>query len=223
MANDKKEKDLISLLLLGAGIGGYFLWKYLKEEPIPPPINPTGFVIIERYCMQEEKKVDFPIPKKEFDVIITGMNASRTETIDGYCNIISDEEIVFNETINNVEPRKAHFFKYTTLMPETTLNLIVETGRIVNAEKIIDHSIPLEIIPKIRYCFMVYNLEEEIQMNDFLGIDPPGVDINTYLSRLTRPQIDEWKNYWVAIWTNLNRSDIVNFVKTMYDKYYKKI
>lgn len=70
------------------------------------------------------------------------------------------------------------------------------------------------------YCFIVNNEEEEIQMNDFLGIDPIGVDIDTYLSKLTRTQLAAWKKYWVNVWTNFKRSDIVSFVKTMYNKYY---
>ena len=69
------------------------------------------------------------------------------------------------------------------------------------------------------YCFDVYNQTEEIQMNDFLGIDPPGEDIDTYLSKLTQTQLDEWKNYWVNMWTSLNRSDMIPFVNEMYNKY----
>ena len=69
------------------------------------------------------------------------------------------------------------------------------------------------------YCFEVYNEEEEKQMKEFLGIDPPGKDIDTYLSELTQIQLDEWKNYWIPIWTNLARNDIVSFVNQMYDKY----
>ncbi len=145
-----EKKDLLPLVLLaGIGVGGYFLWKYLKKDEIPPPDNPTGFIIIQKYYKQEDKIIDFPIPEKEFDIIITVMNGSRTETVDGYCDIINSdtEEIVFSETINNVEPRKTNIFIYTTLMPQTTLNLTVKTGRIVNTEKIIDHSMPLKIIP----------------------------------------------------------------------------
>ena len=221
----KKERNLLALVFLaGTGIGGYYLWKYLKDK-IPDPNNPTGFIIIERYYKQGERIINFPIPGIEFDVVITGMNASRTETVDGYCKIINSdtEEIVFSETINNVEPRKTNFFVYTTPMPETTLNLTVETGRIVDLEEVKDHSIPLEIIPKIPnvYCFTIYNSDEERQINDFLGIDPAGNDIDTYLAALTQAQLEEWKNYWVDIWTTLNRNDIVNFVIGMYDTYKK--
>ena len=69
------------------------------------------------------------------------------------------------------------------------------------------------------YCFTVNNQAEEEQMNDFLGIDPPGEDIDTYLSKLTLIELDEWKNYWVSIWNSLGRSDMILFVNNMYDKY----
>ena len=69
------------------------------------------------------------------------------------------------------------------------------------------------------YSFLVYNEEEEIQMKEFLGIDPPGLDIDTYLSALTPADLDYWKNYWNDIWTGLGRNDMVLFVNQMYDKY----
>ncbi len=69
------------------------------------------------------------------------------------------------------------------------------------------------------YCFDVYNQEQETQMNDFLGIYPPWDDIDTYLSKLTQTQLDEWKNYWVEMWNGLGRSDMIPFVNEMYNKY----
>ena len=69
------------------------------------------------------------------------------------------------------------------------------------------------------YSFTVYNQQEEIQMKEFLGIDPPGKDIDTYLSELAQEDLDYWKNYWINIWTGLERQDIVDFVIQMYNKY----
>ncbi len=77
-------------------------------------------------------------------------------------------------------------------------------------------------VDKMAYCFTVYNLEEEIQLNDFLGIDPPGADMDTYLSALTQEGLIEWRNYWINIWTNFDRTDIVNFVNSKYDEYYEE-
>ena len=69
------------------------------------------------------------------------------------------------------------------------------------------------------YCFDVYNEEEEKQVKEFLGIYPQGEDIDTYLSKLAQADLDYWKNYWIDIWTNLGRSDIISFVNEMYEKY----
>lgn len=144
------EKDVMAILLLaGAGVGGYFLWKYLKGPEIPPPINPDGFVIVERYYLQDEKKVDFPISDKQFSVVIVGMNSSRTKIVDGYCKITNSDtqSVVFDEPAYDVDMRKTNVFTYTAIMPKTILKLTVETGRIINAEEAVDHSIELEIIP----------------------------------------------------------------------------
>lgn len=143
-----KSKDALALALVaGAGIGAYFLWKYFKEKD-PPPINPGGFNISKLYYEQEGEMIDFPIPGREFDIVIIAVNKSRTETITGYCDIINldTEETIFSETVT-VEPITLKTFIHTMIMPETTLNVVIKTGRIIDSEKIVDHIWPLEIIP----------------------------------------------------------------------------
>ena len=73
---------------------------------------------------------------------------------------------------------------------------------------------------KMTYCFTVNNLEEETQMNDFLGIFPEGPEIDLYLSELNQEQLLEWKNYWIDMWNSLGRTDMIPFVNEMYDKYF---
>jgi len=75
-------------------------------------------------------------------------------------------------------------------------------------------------ISKGTYSFTANNQSEEIQLKDFLGIDPPGVDIDTYLSGLTSTQLDQWKSYWISMWTSLNRGDLITFTNTKYNQYY---
>ncbi len=71
------------------------------------------------------------------------------------------------------------------------------------------------------YCFDVYTTAEEIQMKEFLGIDPPGPDIDTYLGGLTRPELTEWAEYWWDVWDNLGRRDMEDFVNEWYQRYYE--
>lgn len=73
------------------------------------------------------------------------------------------------------------------------------------------------------YSFVVNNIQEESQAKDMLGIDPPGVDIDTYLSGLTLTQLGQWKDYWVKVWTGLHRTDIFAFVGQMYGKYAQEV
>ncbi len=82
---------------------------------------------------------------------------------------------------------------------------------------------PLEypkIISRDPYAFFVYNEEEETQMKDFLGISPTKDDLDTYLSELTQTELLEWKNYWIDMWTNLDRTDMIEFVYEIYEIYY---
>ena len=93
-------------------------------------------------------------------------------------------------------------------------------GQMYNKYKVV---IPPSEYPKTisrgMYSFTVNNLTEETQMKDFLGIDPPGVDIDSYLSGLTNAQLGEWKSYWEGIWSGFPRVDLLVFVNQMYNKY----
>ncbi len=145
-----KNKTLGIVFLIGAGIGGYFLWKYLKdkeeENGIPPPIDPKGFVLFALpFYKQDGIDVNEPYPGKEFDIFPIAINKSG-EIIEGYCDIISDSEIVFSETIS-ANPNDIKTFQYTTMMLETEMNFTVEFGRIIDLEKVKDYSIDIKITP----------------------------------------------------------------------------
>jgi endonuclease YncB( thermonuclease family) len=71
--------------------------------------------------------------------------------------------------------------------------------------------------------YFVHNEEQERQVKDFLGIDPPGVDIETYLSRLDLEGLRKWRDYWVKVFTNLGRHDIVWDVNYLYTQFEAKI
>jgi endonuclease YncB( thermonuclease family) len=64
------------------------------------------------------------------------------------------------------------------------------------------------------YSFTAYNADEERQLNDFLGISPAGIDIDTYVAGLTNVGFAAWKIYWIGIWTEFQRPDMISFVNT---------
>ena len=74
-----------------------------------------------------------------------------------------------------------------------------------------------------KYSFIANNITEEKYLKEFLGIYPPGLDIDTYLANSTNPQLNEWKSYWIPIWTSLNRSKLVTFTSSKYSEYYNII
>lgn len=81
---------------------------------------------------------------------------------------------------------------------------------------------PIGYVERAPYRFPYYTEQEKIQLEDFLGINPPDVDIDTWLGRLSLSGLEDWRNYWIGIWTNLGRADLIAFTNKMYDKYKSK-
>ncbi len=71
--------------------------------------------------------------------------------------------------------------------------------------------------------FTANNIDEEIQFKDFMGIEPVGVDMDTYLSKLDAAGLTAWKDYWTKIFTDLKRTDVVTFVATKAQEYIGKL
>ena len=144
MAKEKKGAGALGIVLLGGvGVGGYFLWKYFKGNGV---VNPDGFIISKIAIIQEGEEVQFPRRDTEFDISIIARNRGG-ETVNGYCEITdtNTQEIVLYEAATAVPSMEIHTFTYTTTMPGTVLNLKIETGRIVDTEKIVDYSWPMQI------------------------------------------------------------------------------
>lgn len=67
--------------------------------------------------------------------------------------------------------------------------------------------------------FEAKSSEEEKQLQEFLGIEPPGDDLVTYISKLDKTGLLEWKNYWDEIFARLDRDDIITFIRAKYNEY----
>lgn len=119
---EEKEKNALTLLLLaGAGIGGYFLWKYFQG---PKDIK-KGFNI---------SKITWnpPSPLKGGEIAITCIGINNTaEQLDGYCKIINldtKQEVFYDHAI--VDPKGLKGFTWTTIMPDE-LKLRFEIGTLI--------------------------------------------------------------------------------------------
>ena len=75
-------------------------------------------------------------------------------------------------------------------------------------------------ISRYPYDFTANDIYEEVQLKDFLGIEPVAVDMDTYLDALDNAGLLNWKNYWTAIFNNIGRTDLVTFVAQKYNQYY---
>ncbi|MFA5406516.1 MAG: C-type lectin domain-containing protein [Candidatus Nanoarchaeia archaeon] len=66
------------------------------------------------------------------------------------------------------------------------------------------------------YSFTAFNGPEESALNDFLGIQPAGSDLNTYLSGLSNQDLLAWEAYWVPKWVAINApntNELISFTQ----------
>ena len=228
---EKKTVDVMPIILLaGFGIGGYFIWKkfFKKEEEL------TGF---------QDLSIEFPINVVVGETVNGTIVGKNYEDKSYLCFI----KLVDQETGELLAPKQSaevgaglsKQFLFEFVMPDKpSIRFNIHFGRIIDGEEKIDKTAirtisseegyPKEIC-RDPYCFMVNNQAEEIQMNEFLGIDPPGMDLDSYLEGATRAQLDYWKDGdggvtfdgWFNIWTDLHRQDMVEFVIMKYNQYAK--
>jgi len=227
MAKEKNNNlsNLMPIVILaGVGVGGYFIWKkYFKKEE-----EKEGFIWL---------RAEFNPASAEVGETITGILVGKNNTQESYLCFI---KLVNQETGNLLAPIQSEQvgaglskqFTFEFVMPDTlSLRFNVHFGRIIDGKEKIDDTqvytikqpepgYPKEIC-RDPYCFMVNNQAEEIRMNEFLGIDPPGMDLDSFLLNSTQEQLDYWKDFWVGVWTALHRADLVKFVEDKYIQYAK--
>ena len=69
------------------------------------------------------------------------------------------------------------------------------------------------------YSFTANTAEQEKQLKEFLGIDPAGDTLDTWLSKRDLAGLDQWKNYWADIFVSLGRNDLFTFIAQKYIEY----
>ena len=73
------------------------------------------------------------------------------------------------------------------------------------------------------YSITVENAEQEKQAKDFLGIEPAGDDMDTWLSKRDLTGLEQWKSYWTNIFSNIGMSFWINFINEKFDEYKDKL
>jgi len=69
------------------------------------------------------------------------------------------------------------------------------------------------------YKLRADNQTQKDLLEDFLGIDPPGDDIDTYLGRLNKTELGEWKTYWDSEFDKVGRPEFKQTVLGKYNQY----
>lgn len=72
-------------------------------------------------------------------------------------------------------------------------------------------------ISRTGVTILAYNVEEEKQIKEFLGIDPPGVDIDTFILAMNLASLIQWRNYWNGVWAYLKRNDLIQLTNAFYE------
>lgn len=69
------------------------------------------------------------------------------------------------------------------------------------------------------YTISVDNETQETAAKEFLGIEPAGEDLDTWLSKRDLAGLEQWRDYWVERLGNLQMGVWVDFVKDKFDEY----
>ncbi len=222
--NNSNMKDIIPIVMIaGMGVGGYFLYKYFKKDEE----EKKGFIWLRSEITPPQATIGETIT-----AVIIGKNNTEESHL-CFIKLINQEtgELLTPLQSAQVGAGLSKQFTFEFVMPDTTsLRFSVHFGRIIDGDEKIDDTqvytikeaepgYPKEIC-RDPYCFTVYTQQQETQMKDFLGIEPEGaVDLDTYLINSAQWQRDDWKDYWIEMWTSLHRADIVEFVIEKYNEY----
>jgi len=90
-------------------------------------------------------------------------------------------------------------------------------------EKKAEVKLPYATVSRGSYSFVANSEWEKTLLQDFLGIKPAGVDIDSYLSTRSYQQLLDWKNYWVNEFSKVGRSDLVIVVNNKFNEYSVKV
>ena len=138
---EKKKDDLLPIIMIaGLGVGGYFLYKYLKKDGMK-----EGFI-----------RVSSPIPSevKEGEIVsvtVMGKNTTRNSHL-CFIQIVDQEtgNLLTPQQSTQVEAGLSQQFTFDFTMPGKVLRVEIQTGRIIDIEEIIDDRYPktIQYIPQ---------------------------------------------------------------------------
>lgn len=94
--------------------------------------------------------------------------------------------------------------------------------------EIVEPRTPIEVeypknITRGPYTIRVDNFVQEEQAKEFLGIEPPGDELDTWLSKRDLAGLEQWKSYWTEIFTNVGMAFWIDFVNNKFQEYKDKL
>ena len=181
-----------------------YIWDYVKLKEFSKRHDETGEVFHNLYYKTATGELEDRFPK---------WNGEMTRTL---INKATATALILNEKV-------AEIFNFT----ETTLNELGFT--FIEPEEIppIPPIPPVPEFPKditrAPYTIRVDNTEQEAQAKEFLGIDPPGDDLDTWLSKRDLAGLEQWKSYWTDIFTTVKMAYWIDFVNEKFEEYKAKL
>lgn len=75
------------------------------------------------------------------------------------------------------------------------------------------------------YSFNAYDNNQIRLLKDFLGIEPSGDDLDTYLKRLNNFELMDWESHWVHVWATINKpntNSLIEFTQAKRAEYFQE-
>lgn len=99
---------------------------------------------------------------------------------------------------------------------ETYVKPLADQVPIIDPEPIIEDIYTPVIVRRGAYSFTAYTEEQERLLKDFLGIEPSGLDIDSYLITLDNTALAAWASYWAAAFVGYPSMILSEFIQQKY-------
>ena len=73
------------------------------------------------------------------------------------------------------------------------------------------------------YSFTAWEIFEERAIKEFLGIEPKGDDIDAWLGKRKLGELEDWRNYWIPIFSTLGMRALIEFTGDKFIEYKNKL
>jgi hypothetical protein len=181
-----------------------YIWDYVKIDEMSAINDRTGEVFFNLHWTDIDKQWFIRFPKWNGEMQKNVIPAIQAKTF------ILQEKVaeLFNINESKLNEIEFTYTKPTIPVPEPPKPPVVEY--------------PKNIV-RAPYTIRVNNAEQEKQSKEFLGIEPSGDDLDTWLSKRDLAGLEQWKSYWTDKFTEVGMSFWISLVNDKFIEYKNKL